>query len=212
MTDNSSPRRRPAPAAAGRPYHHGNLRGAILDAALDVLGRRQPSELSLRELARAAGVRHSALYAHFRDRDELLAVIAGEGFRVLATELRAASAEASGDQLSALAAAYLRFARANPAHYRTMFRPENMLPANARHVDEAADECFRILTDILTERPGIRQEEAVERAVGIWSTVHGLALLGDNSGPLHQKIPRDREAPLAEKFVQVLARGDWPHG
>lgn len=210
MSDRGRSRRNSASApATNRSYHHGNVRAAIVAAALDVLSGAGPSKLSLRDLARTVGVRHSALYSHFRDREELLAVIAGEGFRALLNEMQKGLAKKKGDRLIALASAYLQFARLNAAHYRTMFLPENILPQNSKHVKAVSDECFQILIDVLLENPAITRQEAVERGVGIWSTLHGLILLGDNSGPLHQKIPCDQESLLAEKFVQVLARESW---
>ncbi|WP_052161669.1 TetR/AcrR family transcriptional regulator [Hoeflea sp. BAL378] len=187
-----------------RPYHHGNLREAIVAAALDVLGDKEPSELSLRDLARMVGVGHSALYSHFRDRGELLAVIAGEGFRILLLELRHALGKGTQDPLAALVTAYLHFARTNPAHYRTMFRPESAAPENAIHVEEWCGGCFQTLLSTLKEQRHLPEEKAFDCAVGIWSTLHGLALLGDAAGPLHQKVPKENEVDLAINFANAL--------
>lgn len=212
MTEHSpSPKgnKRKAAPAQERAYHHGDLRRAIVAAALEVLVRSEPSALSLRDLARTVGVRHSALYTHFRDREELLAVIAGEGFKALETEMQAALASAPGDGLEAIASAYLAFARSNAGHYRTMFRSENVLVENITHVEEPSYRCFQMLVDTVAAK-GVPDREAAERSVGIWSTMHGLVLLGENSGPLHQKLPSANEDVLARKFVRVLASGSWP--
>jgi len=192
-------------ASAERPYHHGNLREAVLAAAVDALSRKEPTEVSLRDLARTVGVRHSALYTHFRDRDELLSVIAGEGFRALAEQLSAAL-DQSHDPLAALATTYLHFARANAAYYRVMFRPENVSPENRRHTEAAADHSFDMLMRVLMEQRALSQDEALDRAVGIWSMLHGLITLGGDRGPLCEKVSRDKEAALAAKLAHAIAR------
>lgn len=209
MTEKRSPHstRLPKPAA-DRPYHHGNLRDAVVATALDVLGHKEPSELSLRDLARMVGVGHSALYSHFRDRGELLAVIAGEGFRMLLLALKSALEKGTQDPLAALVTAYLHFARSNPAHYRAMFRPESAAPENAKHVEEWCGDCLQIVVVTLKEQRHLPADKAFERAIGIWSTLHGLALLGDAAGPLHQKVPKESEVDIAIKFANALADAD----
>lgn len=200
----SPPSTRLSKPKADRPYHHGNLRDAIVAAALDVLGHKEPSEVSLRDLARMVGVGHSALYSHFRDRGELLAIIAGEGFRLLLLELKGALEKGAQEPLAALVTAYLHFARSNPAHYRTMFRPESAAPENAKHVEEWCGECFQIVIVTLREQRRLSEVKAFECAIGIWSTLHGLALLGDAAGPLHHKVPKESEVDLAIKFANTL--------
>lgn len=195
-------------SATDRPYHHGNLRDAIVATALDMLGHKEPSELSLRDLARMVGVGHSALYSHFRDRGELLAIIAGEGFRLLLLELKSALEKRAQDPLAALVTAYLHFARSHPAHYRAMFRPEGVAAENLKHVEEWCGECFQIVVVTLKEQRYRSEDKAVECAIGIWSTLHGLALLGDATGPLHQKVPKKSEVDLAVKFANTLAGAD----
>ena len=189
-----------------RPYHHGNLRAAVIAAALDALKLKAPSEISLRELARTVGVGHSSLYVHFRDRDELLAAIAGEGFGALLADLQATASVTGHARLADLARAYLAFARRRPAHYRTMFRPENILPGNIAHVEAASDASFRLVVAAIEDLGGVDNAMATERAVGIWSMLHGLVLLGDNSGPLHQKVSADQEETLAITYVALLTQ------
>lgn len=209
MTGKRSPHsiRRPKPAA-DRPYHHGNLRDAVVAAALEVLGHKEPSELSLRDLARMVGVGHSALYSHFRDRGELLAIIAGEGFRMLLLALKGALEKGTQDPLVALVTAYLHFARSNPAHYRAMFRPESAAPENAKHVEEWCGDCLQTVVVVLKEQRHLPADKALERAIGIWSTLHGLALLGDAAGPLHRQVPKESEVDIAIKFANALADAD----
>ncbi len=192
-----------------RPYHHGNLREAVVTAALEVLDREEPSAVSLRDLARTVGVRHSALYTHFRDRSDLLAVIAGEGFKALLTEMKA-TPPTQVSRLADLAATYVRFAREHPSYYRVMFLPDVSRPENIGRIHDGCEGCFQMLIDALHEYSVPSEEETRERAVAIWSTLHGLVLLGDNSGPLHRQISPESEGPIAARIVQVLAQGDWP--
>src|SRR3954453_1536093 len=112
---------KPAPTEAGSPhrsYHHGDLRRAILTAALDVIAADGPSALSLRDLPRRAGVSHAAPAHHFKDRTGLLTAIAAEGYELLAAALREAS------DLKDAGVRYVRFAREHPAHFQVMFAPE----------------------------------------------------------------------------------------
>jgi AcrR family transcriptional regulator len=101
-----------------RTYHHGDLRRAVLTAALDVIGSEGPSAVSLRDLARRAGVSHAAPAHHFKDRTGLLTAIAAEGYDLLAHALSEAP------DLRERGVAYVRFALGHPAHFQVMFRPD----------------------------------------------------------------------------------------
>src|SRR5690349_21499231 len=116
---------------SGRPYHHGNLRTALLDAAERTLRERGAQALSLRELAREVGVSHGAPRRHFPDRQALLDALAGEGFERLGRELREAAAAAGEDfepRLRAIAAAYIRFATEDAALLELMFAGKHREP------------------------------------------------------------------------------------
>src|SRR6201996_8790448 len=105
-----------------KPYHHGDLRRALLRAAIAILEREGPSALSLRAVAREAGVSPAAPYHHFKDKSELLGAIAKEGFEKLKNVLAEAFAVAGCDETrSALGVAYVEFSRAHPALYRVMW-------------------------------------------------------------------------------------------
>ena len=106
-----------------KPYHHGDLRRALVEAAERILENEGPSALSLRAVAREAGVSAAAPYHHFKDKNELLAAIAQEGFELLAQAMRegAAHEEDPRRRLNALGVAYVRFARDNPALYNLMY-------------------------------------------------------------------------------------------
>ena len=116
----------PSPRAArkpSRPYHHGNLRRALLDEALATIGSDGVEGLTLREIGARVGVSRSALYRHFADKRALLAAVATEGFRTLCRELLAAWEEGGRGRagFDAMGVAYVRFAVASPSHYRVMF-------------------------------------------------------------------------------------------
>src|SRR5579859_3307211 len=120
-------------ATEAKPYHHGDLRRALLDSADAILEREGPNALSLRAVAREAGVSPAAPYHHFKDKDELLSAIAHEGFARLKQALSAA-AEAGDDprrKMNDLGVAYVKFAQSHPALYRVMYdsaRAEDALP------------------------------------------------------------------------------------
>ena len=109
-----------------RPYHHGDLRQALVDAAIKLLRKEGLDALTLRGVAREAGVSQAALYRHFEDRRALVAAVAEDGFRRLGAAMMAKPDSRSrsknpGEGLRQLAVQDLRFAHANPAEYRVMF-------------------------------------------------------------------------------------------
>ena len=160
-----------------RPYHHGDLRRALVEAGRRLLEAEGGADLSLRAVAREAGVSPAAPYHHFRDKSELLDALAFEGWDQLAEQMRAALAEAAPgrDRLVTLGVAYVRFSRMNPAIYRVMFncsQSHETLPEKLR--DEGA---YRLVCDTLIES-GIdpRDEIGLElAAVAIWCAAHGVA-------------------------------------
>src|ERR1700751_4478700 len=105
-----------------RPYHHGDLRRAIVNAALEILSETQSLDFSLRELARRAGVSHNAPYKHFADKRELLAAVSAAGFEALTKRMaRESAGHSARAQLFAMLRAYIRHGVENPALYRLMF-------------------------------------------------------------------------------------------
>jgi AcrR family transcriptional regulator len=180
---------RPDPAEGATPYHHGDLRRALVDAALALVTEEQNWGFSLREVARRAGVSHNAPYKHFADKRDLLAAVAAAGFEAVRARLATAVAETrSADAaLAAIGVAYVRFGLANPAHYRLMFGPtlttgEGGLPAAAA---EAAAGAKAVLQEAVlrgaqagyfTPSPA-SQAELDQAALAAWSLVHGLTML-----------------------------------
>src|SRR6516162_56417 len=109
------------PAEPARPYHHGDLRPALLRAAVEVIGEAGPAAMSLREVARRAGVSHAAAY-HFGDKAGLLTAVAAQGYRMLTEELRGARDARRG--FLEVGVAYVRFAVSHRAHCEVRYRPE----------------------------------------------------------------------------------------
>ena len=164
-------------------YHHGNLRRALLDAALALFAERGRFDFTMRELARAAGVTHNAPYRHFADRWALLDALAEEGFVLLREETLTREAGGGADDASAkiarLGEGYVRFASEHPHHFRLMFsRP---LEGASKQVARAARASFAVLEEVVDAahregalRAGLRTRDV---ALAAWSLVHGLASL-----------------------------------
>jgi AcrR family transcriptional regulator len=137
---------------ADRPYHHGNLRAALLGEAERTLRDRGIDALSLRDLARQTGVSHAAPRRHFADRQALLDALAEAGFTRLTEEVRAATDEAGEDygaRLRAAATAYVRFATRDPALLELMFGAKNTGPPGELH--ETPERLFTIVGDLIRQ-------------------------------------------------------------
>lgn len=166
-----------------RPYHHGNLRRALLDEALGTIRDEGVDGLTLREIGARVGVSRTALYRHFADKRALLSAVATEGFRTLRQQLVTAWEEGGhGDEaFRAMGTAYVRFAVANPAHYRVMFG--GAVDPQAQDPDLAAEAAgaFQALVDALAalQRDGVfHRDDTVLMARYSWALVHGMAMLG----------------------------------
>ena len=172
------------PAEPTRPYHHGDLRPALLRAAVEVIGQAGPAAMSLREVARRAGVSHAAAAYHFGDKAGLLTALAAEGYRMLTDELRAARDARRG--LLEVGVAYVRFAVSHRAHFEVMYRPELYRPDDAE-VREARAAAAVLLY-------GTASPDSGQLAIGAaaWSLVHGLATLWLN-GILPEQLGSDPE-------------------
>ena len=162
---------------SGRPYHHGDLRPALLAAAGEILSEEGVTKLSLRGAARRAGVSQTAPYRHFRDKAALLAALAAGGFRELAEAMqRLAATSQSPQRLLATGQAYVAFALEKSALFRLMFGPEIADKASYPELRAASAEAFAVLTREVS-RGRMSEAQAYDRAVAAWSLVHGLATL-----------------------------------
>lgn len=173
-------------------YHHGDLRQALIEAAIELIAEKDVSSLSLREVARRVGVSHAAPYRHFADKDVLLAAVAEEGFRGLTGALNIAIKQAPEHPLRRLEAsgvAYVQYAIAHPSHYRVMFgsyRSEQLLADGKLKHDTypslvaASQQAFMVLMNIVIDgqlKGVMRSGEPKQLAWVAWSLVHGLAML-----------------------------------
>jgi AcrR family transcriptional regulator len=164
-----------------RPYHHGNLRTALLGEAERTVRERGVQELSLRELARAVGVSHGAPRRHFPDRQALLDALAEAGFERLGNELRAAAEGAGEDfqaRLKATATAYVRFATEDSALLALMFASKHGDPSEA--LQEAASSAFSALLELIEQgqHEGALEPGEPERVgLVLFATIQGIAAL-----------------------------------
>ena len=204
-----------------RPYHHGNLRRALLDAALHLVAERGVPDFTLREVARQAGVSHNAPYHHFADKAELAVALTVEGFQTLELAMRLAYEQTQGtpvERTLAISGAYLRFALENPAVYSLMFRPELRHSSHNEYecdeaVEHASDATFRVLLDgIATSQQAgeLRAEQSVEMlALALGSTMHGLTvMLLDNLLVKEKAVSSVEEAEqLMTHVMHMVAQG-----
>ncbi|WP_424215784.1 TetR/AcrR family transcriptional regulator (plasmid) [Streptomyces sp. BI20] len=185
-------------------YHHGDLRRAVLDAALDVVRTEGPGALSLRELARRAGVSHAAPAHHFKDRAGLLTAIAVEGFRLLTDALGEA------EDLREAGVRYVEFAFARPAHFQVMFRPDLVRAEDPELVAARAGaaERLRVAVEVLSHEG--RVPDARSAGVAAWSLAHGYATLALS----HNLPPNLSEDPAAHfrDLTDLLFNPPAPQG
>jgi AcrR family transcriptional regulator len=166
---------------ADRPYHHGNLRAALLEQAERTVREQGADQLSLRELARQVGVSHGAPRRHFPDRQALLDALAESGFDRLGDELRLA-VDAAGEgfeaRLRASATAYVRFATRDATLLELMFAGKHREHADA--LDDAANRAFAVLLDVILQgqRDGVLEPGDPERVgLVLFATMQGIAAL-----------------------------------
>lgn len=175
--------------AEARPYHHGDLAAALIEAALVLLDETQDWAFSLREVARRAGVSHNAPYKHFPEKRDLLAAVAARGFEALAERMAVArdGAEGPGSRIAACCRAYVTHGIAKPALYRLMFGAALTAPEVGRPPMEknAAAKAQAIFAETLAEavRAGVlpsrlaEPDVAAAASVAVWSLLHGLTML-----------------------------------
>jgi AcrR family transcriptional regulator len=200
--------RKPARKPSSR-YHHGDLRRALVEEAARTMRDRGIDRLTLRAVGQRLGVSRSALYRHFADKSSLLAAVAREGFQTFRRDLVDAWETAGGGRtgFQAMGAAYVRFARVNPSHYRVMFGGFRDLSARDPELAADAAAAFQVLVDALVslQRSGLmRSDDPQELGRFIWATVHGVAMLAID-GQLGPE-PSAADA-LVTLVIERLARG-----
>src|SRR5437764_10110037 len=195
-----------------RGYHHGNLKEALIRAALELIAKKGPAGFTFAEAARFAGVSPAAPYRHFRDRDELLADVSRRGFEQFAIALERAWNGGAPEPFAAferLGKVYLEFARTEPAYYSAMF--EAGVPHDiSAELTAAGDRAFAVIrtaSEKLIERmPAGSRPPALMMALHIWSLSHGIASLFARGDSGRRKLPMTAEE-LLEAGVLVYLRG-----
>ena len=198
---------------AERGYHHGNLKEALLQAALNLIAQKGAAGFTFADAARMAGVSPAAPYRHFRDRDELLSSIAQRGFEQFEALLIQAWDDGRPDTITAferLGKAYLAFAREEPAYYSAMF--ESGIPVETTPALAAASERAFAVIRAAAERlaalvpPNMPRPPAMMMALHIWSMSHGIASLFGRGDAARRKLPMSAE-DLLEAEVLIYLRG-----
>jgi len=198
--------------SGGRGYHHGNLKDALVAAALDLIAKKGPFGFTFAEAARWAGVSPAAPYRHFRDRDELVANVALRGFELFQGALARAWNEGRPDPSRAfenVGRAYLGFARTEPAYYSAMF--ESGIPLDStpelRRASEGAFAVLRAASEKLIERlPAGSRPPALMMSLHIWALSHGIASLFGRGDAGRRALPMSAEE-LLEAGVLIYLEG-----
>jgi AcrR family transcriptional regulator len=195
-----------------RSYHHGNLREALIRAALDLIGQKGPAGFTFADAARMAGVSSAAPYRHFRDREALLADVARRGFEVFTTALRQAWNDGRPEPLRAfenIGRAFLDFARREPAYYAAMFEAGVPLDADPE-LRQAADAAFAVLRHASETLCGLlppaSRPPALMMSLHIWALSHGIASLFARPDGGRRKLPMSADE-LLEAGMLVYLRG-----
>lgn len=160
-------------------YHHGDLRTALMDAALDMLSEEGIEKLSLRGVAKRAGVSQAAPYHHFKNRDQLLEAVAAQGFAQLRESLmHHAKEDPGGDFMRGMGVGYVMFAVKNPSLFRLMQGSYFKDAQNAPLLQQTSTASFNALVDgIRGALPDADEDTILIKSAAAWSIVHGLATL-----------------------------------
>ena len=198
--------------AGPRGYHHGNLKEALVRAALELIAEKGPAGFTFADAARWAGVSPAAPYRHFRDRDALLADVARRGFEEFAIALAKAWDEGRPEVMAAfdrLGKTYLAFAKSEPAYYSAMFEAGVPLDTD-RELREASENAFAVLRAaaeklvLLIPSPG--RPPALMVALHVWSMTHGIASLFGRGDAARRALPMPPEE-LLEAAVLIYLGG-----
>jgi AcrR family transcriptional regulator len=194
-----------------RGYHHGNLRQALVDAALTLIAERGPTGFTLTEASKAAGVTPAAVYRHFEGREDLIAEAARQGYEIFADLLEYAYDNGQPSAIAAFEAtgrAYLAFARKYPGHYVAMFESGtsvNRTAALAAAAGRARSVLERAADDLSQHIPPEHRPPAAMFSAHIWAMSHGVVELFARGVPgTHSPFPPD---DLLESGILIYLRG-----
>ena len=194
-----------------RGYHHGNLRQALVDAALELIREKGPTGFTLSEAAKQAGVTPAAVYRHFEGREDLIAEAALQGYEVFADLMQYAYDSGQPSALAAFEAtgrAYIAFARKYPGHYIAMFESGisiNRTPELAQVANRARGVLDRAAADLCQHIPASKRPPASMFSAHIWAMSHGVVeLFARNSPGTQSPFPAE---DLLESGIGVYLRG-----
>ncbi|TDC14974.1 TetR/AcrR family transcriptional regulator [Streptomyces sp. 8K308] len=185
-------------------YHHGNLRRAVIEAALEAIEESGPTGWSLRAVARRAGVSHAAPVHHFGDKTGLLTAVAAEGYGLFADALEE---RAAGGDFQEVGVAYVRFAVRRRAHFAVMFRPELYRPDDPALV-AARDRAGAVLAAGARRLSPEPADPALDRAVTLaaWSAAHGFASLWVDGALPEARDPGQDPEDVARRVFRAMFR------
>lgn len=191
-------------ATPERSYHHGDLRRGLVLAARKVLEAEGPAALSLRAVAREAGVSPAAPYHHFKDKNELLDAVAHDGWLLLHRIMAEAKADATAqDRLLSVGVSYVRFARAHPALYRVMYDAARNKDALPQHLSEG-ESAFGALREGMLEM-GVDPKATADlelSTIAAWCGAHGLAEMAGFAQFRHLREDMGGE----QNFIRAILR------
>ena len=193
-----------------RGYHHGNLKEALIRAALELIAQKGPAGFTFAEAARWAGVSPAAPYRHFRDRDELLVDVARRGFNQFEVALARAWNDGRPDAFTAfdrVGKAYLHFAKSEPAYYSAMFEA-GIPPEISPELRDAGERAFAVLRTA-TERhiattPAQQRPPVLMMTLHIWAMSHGIASLFGRGDAARRSFPMSPEDLLVAAVLLYL--------
>ena len=195
-----------------RGYHHGNLKEALIRAALELIAKKGPAGFTFAEAARWAGVSPAAPYRHFRDRDELISDVARRGFELFEAGLLKAWDDGRPTPSAAferLGRAYLEFARNEPAYYSAMFEAGIPLDSNTE-LKDAGERAFAVLRKateaLIATMPAKNRPPVLMMALHIWALSHGIASLFGRGDAARRSLPMSAEE-LLEAATLLYLRG-----
>lgn len=195
-----------------RGYHHGNLKEALVRAALELIAEKGPFGFTFADAARWAGVSPAAPYRHYSDRDELMADVAKRGFELFEEALRKAWDDGGPEPIKAferVGRAYLEFARKQPAYYSAMFEAGIPVAQNAE-LRAAGERAYGVLRDaaekIVARAPPGKRPPAAMLALHVWALSHGIASLFARGDEARRSLPMSPEE-LLEAGVLVYLQG-----
>ncbi len=195
-----------------RGYHHGNLKEALVRAALDLIAEKGPAGFTFADAARSAGVSPAAPYRHFRDRDALLADVARRGFEEFTEALGKAWDDGRPDTMRAfdrLGRAYLAFAKSEPSYYSAMFEAGVPLDVDPQ-LREVSERAFAVLRSaaerLVAQIPASSRPPALMVALHVWSMTHGIASLFSRGDAARRALPMPPEE-LLEAAILIYLRG-----